>query len=107
LKKNGVLRLSVPNLEVCFKEYVENKIPLKQLLGFLYGGQNYKENFHYIGFDFEMLQNDLIEIGFSEINLWDWRQTEHSHIDDYSQAYLPHMDKENGRLMSLNIQAKK
>jgi hypothetical protein len=46
-------------------------------------------------------------VGFKEVYLWDWRETEHSHIDDFSQAYLPHMDKENGVLMSLNIEAKK
>ena len=38
---------------------------------------------------------------------WDWRKTDHSNIDDYSQAYLPHMNKENGLLVSLNIEAKK
>ena len=29
----------------------------------------------------------------------------HSDIDDYSQAYIPHMDKDNGTLMSLNVEA--
>jgi len=28
-------------------------------------------------------------------------------MDDHSQAYLPHMDKENGILISLNIEATK
>jgi hypothetical protein len=28
-------------------------------------------------------------------------------MDDYSQSYLPHMDKENGTLMSLNLEAVK
>ena len=27
--------------------------------------------------------------------------------DDYSQSYLPHMDKENGMLMSLNLEGRK
>ena len=49
----------------------------------------------------------LIKNGFSDIQEWDWRKVDHGHIDDYSQAYLPHMDKENGLLMSLNIEAKK
>jgi len=26
-------------------------------------------------------------------------------IDDHSKAYFPHMDKENGKLLSLNIEA--
>ena len=46
-------------------------------------------------------------INFKEVNYFDWRKTEHSHIDDFSQCYLPHMDKDNGLLMSLNIEAKK
>jgi hypothetical protein len=28
-------------------------------------------------------------------------------FDDYSQAYIPHMDKEGGRLISLNLEAEK
>jgi hypothetical protein len=47
----------------------------------------------------------LLQAGFSEVRRWDWRNTEHSEVDDYSQAHLPHMDKENGRLMSLNLEA--
>ncbi|HAI38830.1 MAG TPA: methyltransferase, partial [Maribacter sp.] len=38
---------------------------------------------------------------------YDWRQTEHAKFDDHSQAYIPHMDKENGTLISLNIEAVK
>jgi predicted SAM-dependent methyltransferase len=106
LEKGGILKISVPNLEKVFEQYSKG-ISLKTLMGLLYGGQTYPENYHYVGFDFETLKNDLLEIGFSEIGLWDWKLTEHSHIDDFSQCYLPHMDKENGTLMSLNIMAVK
>ena len=47
----------------------------------------------------------LEEAGFSNIRKWDWRTTDHSQFDDHSQAYLPKMDKENGTLISLNIEA--
>jgi hypothetical protein len=77
------------------------------LRGFLYGGQTYAQNYHYCSWDFQSLSNDLIKIGFKEIKKYDWRYTEHSHIDDFSQSYLPHMDKTNGKLMSLNIEAVK
>lgn len=103
LKPSGVVKLSVPDIEAVINQYSDNKIPLNKLIGFLYGGQTYPENFHYIGFDFDMLKSDLEEIGFTDIKLWDHRESDHHHIDDYSQAYLPHMDKENGVLMSLNI----
>ena len=49
----------------------------------------------------------LRRVGFAEMRRWDWRRTEHAAIDDYSQAYLPHLDRENGLLMSLNLEAVK
>ena len=49
----------------------------------------------------------LFENGFRNIDLYDWKDTEHSHVDDHSQAYLPHMDKENGTLISLNVECTK
>jgi len=104
LKKDGILRVSVPNFKSIVEHYVEHK-NLSMLLGLLYGGQNYPENFHYCIWDFENLKNDLLFIGFKNIKEFDWRNTEHGFIDDYSQSYLPHMDKENGKLMSLNIEA--
>lgn len=102
LKKGGVIKLSVPDLEKVFLQY-KNGTSLKKLMGFLYGGQNYEHNYHYVGFDYNTLKEDLEQIGFVDVKIWDWRESEHSDIDDYSQAYLPHMDKTNGMLMSLNI----
>jgi len=32
---------------------------------------------------------------------------EHADVDDYSQAHIPHLCKESGKLMSLNIEAVK
>lgn len=104
LVPGGILRLSVPDLEQVFKQYVNNKISLKNLIGFLYGGQNYPENFHYMGYDFELLKEVLLECGFDNVKKWNWKEVEHGNVDDYSQAYLPHLDKENGVLMSLNIE---
>lgn len=105
LKSGGMLRLSVPDLYKVSELHYTKKYTLKQLMGFLYGGQNYSENFHYIGFDFDMLKEDLENLGFKNVHIWDWKKAEHGSVDDFSQAYLPHMDKESGELMSLNIQA--
>lgn len=105
LIEGGILRLSVPDLDVVAMLIHTKKYPLKSLYGPLYGGQNYPENFHYIGYNFESLSEDLIELGYKDIYRWDWRNTEHSHVDDFSQAYLPHMDKDNGIHISLNIEA--
>jgi predicted SAM-dependent methyltransferase len=107
LKSGGTLRISVPDLLKVSELHYNKKYPLKKLIGFLYGGQNYAENYHYIGFDFDMLKEDLEELGYKDVKMWNWKEVEHGSVDDYSQAYLPHMDKENGDLMSLNIECTK
>ena len=106
LKKDGILRIAVPDIEKVFEHYSINK-DLRSLRGFLWGGQSYGFNYHYCGWDFKTLCEDLESVGFKDIRIYNWRETEHSHIDDFSQCYLPHMDKDNGMLMSLNIEAKK
>jgi len=104
LKPNGILRIAVPDFESVVKLYLKTK-DLNLVMGMLYGGQNYGENYHYCTFDFNLIKKELTDVGFSSINLYDWRNTDHSDIDDYSQSYYPHMDKENGLLMSLNVEA--
>jgi len=106
IKDGGVLRISVPNFE-SIVEYYNTYRDIRPLLGLLYGGQTYEQNYHYCAWDFNSISEDLKEIGFKEVIKYDWRKTEHSELDDYSQSYLPHMDKINGLLMSLNIEAKK
>ena len=109
LKKKGVLRLSVPDFKVLSELYVSGRATLSQIHGPIIGGQTYLYNFHYSLFDKDTLTTELIKIGFAKesIREWNWRETEHCNVDDFSQAYLPHMDKENGTLISLNIEAVK
>ena len=57
-------------------------------------------------FDYNLLNKDLTQIGFTNVKTYNHKTTEHSHVDDFSKAYLPHLD-ENGILMSLNIEATK
>jgi len=105
LKKEGILRLAVPDFEAIVEEYNDSFCDVGGLLGLLYGGQDHVLNIHRIAFDYPYLTKLLTTAGFVMTRRWNWRETEHSHIDDYSQAYLPHMDKEKGRLMSLNVEA--
>jgi predicted SAM-dependent methyltransferase len=107
LKPGGVLRLAVPDFRACARLYLDGRLAngLNDIMGLIIGGQRDSHDFHHIIFDQETLQTHLQGAGFSRFQLWDWRNTEHSHIDDYSQAYLPHMDKVNGTLVSLNIEA--
>lgn len=104
LKVGGKLRIAVPDFEKVVEHYNENK-NLHVLRGFLYGGQTYEQNYHYCTWDFNTLSEDLKNLGFKNVYRYDWTSTEHTNIDDFSQSYLPHMDKINGKLMSLNIEA--
>ncbi len=106
LQPGGMLYLSTPDFESIVNHY--NQFGnISSLIGLLYGGQDYAENFHHTCWDFTSLKTELEIAGFYQIERYDWRTHSACNIDDYSKSYLPHMDKENGRLMSLNIMAKK
>lgn len=108
LDPGGVLRLSVPDFSACAALYYEGGLSdLSGLTGLLVGGQRDEYDFHKMVFDEITLSRDLMETGFRKVVRWDWRKTEHSEVDDYSQAYIPHMAKDIGRLMSLNLEGVK
>jgi predicted SAM-dependent methyltransferase len=109
LQPGGLLRLAVPDFAACAAIYYEQGLEdgLSGLIGLVSGGQRDSYDYHKSLFDEPYLTELLQEAGFQEVRRWDWRTTEHSDIDDYSQAHLPHMDRENGRLMSLNLEATK
>ncbi len=106
LKPGGILRLAVPDFEKLVEVYLKTN-DLKVILGPLVGGQDYPENTHYVAFDYPSLSEVLKKAGFKNVHRYDWRQTIHKDYDDFSQAYIPHMDKENGILISLNVEAEK
>jgi predicted SAM-dependent methyltransferase len=106
LCNEGILRISVPSFSAIAAEYTQNG-DLDKVLGLLYGGQDYEYNFHYQTYDFDRLKRLMEEAGFTDVNEYDWRGFLPDGYDDFSRAYLPHMDFENGRLMSLNVIAKK
>lgn len=111
LKKGGILRLAVPDFEALAKVYKKYG-KLDMIVGPLYGrwpipGTN-KIVYHKTVYDFPSLKKILEDNGFTGVRRYDWRKTPpHADCDDYSQAYIPHMDKEKGILISLNIQALK
>ena len=98
------MRLSVPDLEVLFKHFEETQ-DFESIKTLLFGGQKYDFDFHYHGWTFDTLKRDLNLLGFDSVQRYDWHKTEHFFVDDYSQSYLPHMDKQHGKLMSLNVEA--
>ena len=100
---NGILRIAVPDFESVVNEYLESGKDLNRVIGPLYGRQDYETNFHYQTFDFKRIKDVLSKNGFCKIERYDWRDFLPKDYDDYSRAYLPHMDFEKGRLMSLNV----
>lgn len=106
LKPGGALRTATPDFEQLVHWYTKTG-DLEILMGLLFGGQTYEENCHGQIFDFKRLHSRLAEVGFHDIRRYDWKKTIHRDYDDFSQAYLPHMDKEGGTLMSLNVEATK
>jgi predicted SAM-dependent methyltransferase len=106
LKPNGTLRLAVPDFESICNVYQDKK-DLNLIIGPLFGKQNYLYNIHYNIFDFKTLSKLLSDVGFKNIERYDPFFTEHSNVDDFSMAYIPHMDFKNGTCISLNIEAKK
>jgi len=112
LAHGGVVRLAVPDfaaLTEVYRRYGE----LGRVVGPLYGRIEVPADgglrvlYHRTVYDFESLRAMLEGVGFRNVRRWDWRRTEHCDYDDFSQAYVPHMDKEHGLLISLNVEADK
>ncbi|MDA2912726.1 methyltransferase domain-containing protein [Acidobacteriia bacterium AH_259_A11_L15] len=106
LKRGGILRTAVPDFARILAWY-QRTGNLDELLGLLHGRQDHEYNIHYQTYDFPRLETLLKSVGFRDIRRYDWRETIHKDYDDFSQAYLPHMDKEKGMLMSLNVETTK
>jgi hypothetical protein len=109
LVPGGILRLAVPNFEAMANLYVENKCNLQQIIGPMYGRMKMDDSYiyHKTVYDKSSLSELLLSAGFKNIRKWNWREVDHGQWDDHSQAYLPHMDKNGGTLISLNIEAEK
>jgi predicted SAM-dependent methyltransferase len=112
LVRGGVLRIATPDLRAICEAYLYSGDAGK-FQNLLCGDQKDEWNNHYILFDEALLTKYLTEAGFVSIKRYDWRTTEHSFIDDYSQCYYPKISYETrrmageieGKLVSLNIEA--
>jgi len=115
LRPGGTLRIAVPDFEAIIQVYLKYKKDLehKGILGPLYGRMAIKTKkgdeliYHKTIYDFKSLKKLLQSVGFKNIRRYDWEKTIHKDYDDHSQAYIPHLDKKRGILISLNMQAKK
>jgi predicted SAM-dependent methyltransferase len=110
LQPGGVLRVAVPDFEALVQVYHQCG-NLDMIIGPLFGrwpipGSNLTI-YHRTVYDFPALKRILEHVGFRDVSRYDWRLTIHKDYDDYSQAYIPHMDKEHGLLVSLNVESVK
>lgn len=112
LAPGGVLRLAVPDFEALIQVYRQTG-EIERVLGPLYGRMEIQTAqgpaclYHKTCYDERSLAKLLEANGFTQPRRWDWRATEHAGIDDHSQAYFPHMQKDTGILVSLNLEAVK
>jgi len=116
LKPGGILRVAVPNFQSMailyaqdISQYYENRYRLDKFIGPLFGKMTVGDTtiYHKCCLDYSTLYKLLKNSGFANIHQYDWRNTDTANIDDHSQAYLPHMDKKNGTLISLNVECEK
>lgn len=95
LAPGGTLRLAVPDFEALAEIYFSRR-KLDLILGPLYGRMESAGEtiYHRTAYDFAALREALEDAGFAAVRRYDWRATLHRDVDDHSQAYIPHMDKE-------------
>lgn len=105
LKNEGVLRLSVPDLDKLVSIYQKNNNDPDVILPPLMGGQNNKYNYHFTAFNVVNLTKYLKNVGFVTVHEWEPDGDQHEIIDDFS-IYKKEI---NGAFyeVSLNLEAVK
>lgn len=106
LKPGCILRVAVSDFEMVAKMYNEG-LNLERLWCHIVGGHKSAYDKHGCVFDFALLKRYLEKHGFTDIKRYRWQDFLPKGFDDLSRAYIPHLDFENGILMSLNVMATK
>jgi predicted SAM-dependent methyltransferase len=100
LRGGGVLRASVPDMELLSKLLIHPELDARQRFGvmrMMFGGQIDAHDFHKVGLTWDFLRELLLEAGFSSVR----RVEEHGLFDDASSL------RRFGHLVSLNVEAVK
>tara|TARA_R100000081_G_scaffold71632_1_gene38470 strand:+ start:181 stop:735 length:555 start_codon:yes stop_codon:yes gene_type:complete len=110
LKKDGVLKISVPDFNSIVKVYQKyNNLDGIGILGPLYGKwkiSNGNHLYHKTVYDKKSLTKLLIKQGFCKVREYDPHLFLPTGYDDFSLAYVPHMDR-TGIQIQLNLECKK
>ena len=70
IKENGKFYVSVPDMNILCKMFLEPKIPPKvktHVLRMMFGGQVDDFDFHYFGWDYTLLESYLLDCGFKKV----------------------------------------
>lgn len=107
LKKNGLVRISVPNFRALAELYINNNVPLyPNIISRVCGGQGYRENLHKCVFDIDYIELCLLECGFKDIA--HWNPEDHWNLKHFKRSKKDDSyDSINGISTSLNIIAQK
>jgi len=104
LKKDGVLRISVPDFDNLLKIYTASGNDINSILAQLLG-QEPPYNNHYSVWNWNFIQKFFVDRGFSSVRRWDPQAAEHYTMHDRAERILT-----QGTLsipLSLNVEAVK
>jgi len=110
LKPSGIIRIAVPDFDKIIEVYQKyGDIEHMGILGPLYGKMQCGEDYiyHKIAYNYSLLYRLLKKVGFKNIRKYEWRDFLPKWFDDYSKSYIPHLDFDEGMLISLNVEAEK
>jgi predicted SAM-dependent methyltransferase len=105
LKKSGNLFVAVPNLDRLCELFLDKSLPFKdrmQIMRIIYGGHTNEHNYHYVGFDKDLLLSVFANAGFKKV----WQVKEFGFFDDSSLGNWQVSDKIYSGL-SINFIAEK
>lgn len=96
LKQGGQLFISVPNMDVLCRHYLDANLTLEQrhhVMRMMFGGQTDEHDYHYVGFNYDFLSGLLKQAGFNGI-----KRVERFGLFDDTSNFSPY-----GQLISLNL----
>ena len=100
LKSSGKFYVSVPDLDILFHSFRSTLLNIKikkHILSMVFGGQDDQYDFHYYGYNFDVLEDYLKSAGFAEI-----KRVESFGLYNDTSEFKPY-----GFPISLNVIAKK
>ena len=96
LKKDGILRLAVPNFYAMIQLYFLSNYPLDTFLGPLYGKMKMADEtiYHKTTYDWNSLCNILTEAGYKSFEKYNWQKPHKPNLTGTNKAYFPHKKKD-------------